>query len=427
MNRNDANTGMVPERPCSEPTKEEKRLARRRFQRGKLIELAHGWSVRFYEDRLVDGVRTRLLVQKFLGTEKELPTKPRARAAAQEALAAVNDVSYRPRSTTTFRVIAKQWMEDCKTRKRKPIKPSTIHNWTSILKNHVLPILGEMPLGDVGNQAMKTLVEVLAAKNLSPQTIRNITLVVKLVKSSATDADGGELFPTKWNHRFIDMPLVDEAKQNKPTFTAEQVAEIVKATNGRIQMAVILFAASGLRCGELLALECRHFDGSSIRVEQEVWNGRVLAPKTPNARRVVDLHPEVAALLKAFIGDRSEGFVFRTNSGKPLSQTNVMKREFHPILESLKISKRGFHCFRRFRNTHVRNSLCPDGLLKFWMGHAAKDMSDRYDRVREDVQFRRDVAASMGVGFELPKTLAPKPVKPKKSKLELSLSSVKHR
>lgn len=36
------------------------------------------------------------------------------------------------------------------------------------------------------------------------------------------------------------------------------------------------------------------------------------------------------------------------------------------------------------------------------MGWAAKDMSDRYDRVREDVQFRNDVALPMGVGFELP-------------------------
>jgi hypothetical protein len=101
-----------------------------------------------------------------------------------------------------------------------------------------------------------------------------------------------------------------------------------------------------------------------------------------------------------------------------------MKREFHTVLERLKISKPGFHCFRRFRNTHLRNSLCPDGLLKFWMGHAAKDMSDRYDRVREDVQFRRDVAKSLGVGFELPKALAPKPVKPKKCKRELQLSGV---
>jgi hypothetical protein len=51
-------------------------------------------------------------------------------------------------------------------------------------------------------------------------------------------------------------------------------------------------------------------------------------------------------------------------------------------------------------------------------------MSDRHDRVHEDVQFRRDVAKSMGVGFELPKTLATKPTKPKKPELEISESGV---
>jgi hypothetical protein len=78
---------------------------------------------------------------------------------------------------------------------------------------------------------------------------------------------------------------------------------------------------------------------------------------------------------------------------------------------------RGFHAFRRFRNTFLRQSHCPDGVLKFWMGHAEGDMSDRYDRSREDVQYRKDVAKSMGLGFELPKTLTPKRVKEEKTSL----------
>jgi hypothetical protein len=44
---------------------------------------------------------------------------------------------------------------------------------------------------------------------------------------------------------------------------------------------------------------------------------------------------------------------------------------------------------------------------------ANKDMTDRYDKVREDVEFRKDVAKSVGVGFAIPKTLncsnVPKP------------------
>lgn len=96
-----------------------------------------------------------------------------------------------------------------------------------------------------------------------------------------------------------------------------------------------------------------------------------------------------------------------------MNQRNLM-RDFYDVLEDLGISKRGFHAFRRYRNTLLRNSRCPDGLLKFWMGHANRDMSDHYDRVREDEQFRRDVAASVGVGFELPKTLTPKALPPPK-------------
>jgi hypothetical protein len=36
------------------------------------------------------------------------------------------------------------------------------------------------------------------------------------------------------------------------------------------------------------------------------------------------------------------------------------------------------------------------------MGHADPSMSSHYDRSREDVQFRRDVAKAMGLGFQLP-------------------------
>lgn len=306
---------------------------------------------------------------------------------------------------TTFKTQSVIWMERCRTRKRKPIKPSTLVNRQSILDNHVLPVLGSMPLPDVGNKAMKDLVPALVGKGLSPQTIKNITQVVKLVKASAVDENGDELYPTKWNHDFIDMPVVDETKQRKLSFIGEQVTRIVEAGIGRIQMAAILSAAGGMRAGELLGLEVPHFDGSSLRVEQEVWNGTVQEPKTPNAKRVIDLHPDVANLLKQFIGDRSTGFIFQTRNGKPLSQTNLLKRGLHPILESLGISKRGFHSFRRFRNTHLRKSGCPDGLIKFWMGHANKDMTDRYDKVREDVEFRKEVANSVGVGFEVPKTL----------------------
>jgi len=402
----DRNPARIP--PRAVDGYKEKLLSRRRHQEGQLLKLTNGWAVRYYEN--CDGERRR--IQKWLGDFKELPTRTSAKNVMQAELTPINqNLTVNPRITSiTFRVAAKQWISECETRKQKPIKASVSYNWRGILGNHLYPLIGELSLADVGNRTMRSVVEKLSAKKLSPATIRNIGLVVKLVVASAIDDDGNSLFPMKWNRRFIDAPQVDETKQRKPSFTGAQVTAITKAATRRLQMATILFAASGLRAGELLGLECRHFDGESVKVEQSVWGGnnKVNAPKTQNAYRVVDLHPDVASLLKQFIGNRTSGFIFQTSSRKPVTQTNLLRRELHPLLATLGIPQCGFHAFRRFRNTFLRQSHCPDGILKFWLGHAAKDMSDHYDLSGQDVQYRRDVTRAMGIGFELPKTLTPR-------------------
>jgi len=134
--------------------------------------------------------------------------------------------------------------------------------------------------------------------------------------------------------------------------------------------------------------------------------------KTVNGEREIDLHSSVAKLLVEFIGTHKEGLLFQTKAGKPLHQSNVLRRPLHPVLEAIGQPKAGAHAFRRFRNTYLRNSMsCPDGVLKFWMGHGANGMSDLYDRVREDQAFRKEVAEKIGVGFDVPAQL--NPIEPK--------------
>jgi hypothetical protein len=41
-------------------------------------------------------------------------------------------------------------------------------------------------------------------------------------------------------------------------------------------------------------------------------------------------------------------------------------------------------------------------LQKFWLGHAGETMTDLYDKVKEDQQFRLEWAESCGIGLELP-------------------------
>jgi integrase len=62
--------------------------------------------------------------------------------------------------------------------------------------------------------------------------------------------------------------------------------------------------------------------------------------------------------------------------------------------------KAGAHIFRRFRNSFLRASNVPTGLVKYWMGHSRKqDMTDVYDKSSEDAVWRAQVAEKIGTGF----------------------------
>ena len=114
----------------------------------------------------------------------------------------------------------------------------------------------------------------------------------------------------------------------------------------------------------------------------------------------------VSALLNRRLQDARKA----TRKGKPVSPTNIIRRHLHKALEELKYvnpytrtHKAGNHAFRRYRNTYLRNyTECPAGLYKYWMGHAGEDMSDLYDKIKEDVAFRRKWAERCGFGFGLP-------------------------
>lgn len=64
---------------------------------------------------------------------------------------------------------------------------------------------------------------------------------------------------------------------------------------------------------------------------------------------------------------------------------------------------KAFHAFRRFRTAHLRKNRMPWDLQKLWLGHANKDVTDRYaEQLKEDVEWRKQEAERAGLGFKLP-------------------------
>ena len=304
----------------------------------------------------------------------------------------------------TFRKQAEWWLNHVQARKRNPITPATAAGFGSYLKKWLNPNLGDLPLSSVNNPVVKGLVTKMTDAGLSAKMVSNVVQVVKMVVASTVNENGEQVHPRTWNHEFIDLPEIRDQRQ--PTFTSEAMKAITARSEEREQMLYVLLGATGMRVGEALGIEIdKHFSNgfSTLFIRQKVWNGRAQSfLKTENGVRDIDMHPSVAEMLKKFVGGRNSGFLFCSKNRNPLLQSNILRLSLHPILEELKQPKSGAHAFRRFRTTWLRKQHAPEDLIRFWLGHADKTVTDGYSKLKEDVTFRKKVAEQGGIGFELP-------------------------
>jgi integrase len=297
----------------------------------------------------------------------------------------------------TFQEQATLYLQEAVSRARKPLKPASVHGFESYLRKWVNPQLGVLPLSEVNNKTVKVLVAKMLQAQLSAKSIDNVVGLIKLVVSSDLDENGEPNHSRKWNSAFLDMPVV--RNQHRPFLSPDVVARLAKSKEG---MLYTLLAATGLRIGEALGLETRHVQGRTLVIEQSCWYGALQTPKTFNAFRKIDLSTSVADMLQEFIGGRRFGLVFSNRAGNPHSQTNLLRRSLHPLLQEAGCDKMGFHALRRFRTTWLRKQQCPEDVLRYWLGHANRTVTDGYSKLSEDLEFRLEVAEKVGVGFSLP-------------------------
>lgn len=289
-------------------------------------------------------------------------------------------------------------------RKRTRIKPATIHGYKTAI-SWLSQRIGRTPLANIKNAVAKEIVANMKQARLSDKTIVGYFQVLQSVIASVVNDEGERVHPRSWNAHFIGLPVVNPSKQNRPTRTAKEIETIIAASRNRYRVLYSLLAGSGLRIGEALALKIgEHIsdDCSTIYVRQSLWRGKEQEPKTQAAVRDVDITKELGALLAKFIGDRKTGYLFCTETGKPLIPRNILRVGLHYTLAKLNQPKMGFHCFRRFRESVLQRSDARALLVDYWMGHENRDMGTRYAKqLVEDVAWRKRWAKKVGLGFKL--------------------------
>ena len=349
--------------------------------------------------------------------------------------------------SVTFQQQAEAWLYAAQTRKRAPIEEATARGYRSYLCNHLNPILGDLPLSALDNDVLKNLVQQLHEKELGPKTISNIVDTLKLVVASLK-VNGEEVYKRTWDNEYIDLPVVDPEDQNSEAFTPEEMAQILdaalqKATANPAYMLALIVGGLGLRIGEALAVKvrdnvgcphckalrprkCQHGttfseDCRVLHVRQSVYESKLKQPKTKNGKREVDVPESLAATFREYLAGKLPGtLLFSSRTGRPLLQRNINRDWLHPILESvgLRTAERwrdangrrkvkcvdgegkAWHAMRRFRSTHLEAELIPETLIKLWLGHGKKGVTEQsYIKIMGRVDVRRKYAESVGLGF----------------------------
>ncbi len=199
-------------------------MSRRSGHSGSIERKGDYYVVRFWEDKAGQEKRThrsvRICPVKGPGSMTKPEREHRGREIVQESGADTAEYFHQVQAVnlgTTFRQQSEWWLCHLQDRKRKPVKPHTISSWKSHLK-WINPRLGDVPLSNVNNLALKGLVSDMVKAEFSPKTIWNYAQVVKMVVASAIGDDGEEIYPRKWNHEFIDLPVVEhEVNELEPS------------------------------------------------------------------------------------------------------------------------------------------------------------------------------------------------------------------
>jgi integrase len=307
----------------------------------------------------------------------------------------------------TFSKQADIYIAKLKNRRRKKVKKTTIATLSSVIQLATAQ-LGKMPLEAIENEDLKLLVDRLVSEGYASNTVRLALRAAKEVIASAVDGRGNPLISKVWNDDHIDQPRAENLAQTE-LLTAAQIEEALRNARPIIREFIAFQASTGLRKGEILALNVQDFDydARTIQVSRTISYHGETAPKTRSGVRIVDLHPDIADMLNAMLSGRTTGRLFEVmrRSGLPGTAEDKVRWSFERL--GLKT-----HALRHFRYTHLQMSSVPNAIRDFWIGHSQSGMEAIYGHISKNAQLRRKLAAEIGIGFILPSAVVPEVAQP---------------
>ena len=207
-----------------------------------------------------------------------------------EGQKAVLDGQALPSERKTVSVFSEDWLESIKG----SIRYKTWENYEALIRIHVVPTLGRLPITQLGPMHLTKLYANLVSSGLSPQSTGNVHRVLHNMLEKAVRWD----VATRNVAKLVDPPKVKI--KEKISLTVGETKNLLAAARGhRLEALFVLALTIGARSGELLGLawDNVNLETGEIKITRSLqWTSDGWSfgePKTSSSKRLVAI-PDMA-------------------------------------------------------------------------------------------------------------------------------------
>lgn len=261
-------------------------------------------------------------------------------------------------------ILRQEWLPPAATKKAAPIdlrtfadawlvqrdlEDRTSEHYAQLLRDHVYPILGRLPIASIAPGDVRTWHATLSATT-GPTARAHAYDLLRAVLKTAMDDDLIAANPC----RIRGAGQAKRARKVRPATLAELEA-ITKAVPAKYQLMILLAAWLALRFGELAELRRSDIDLASgvVHIRRGVVRtkaGRkVKDPKSEAGKRKVAIPPHLMSTVKNHLREHAamgrDGLIFPARHGEQLAPSTLYK-VFYPAREKAGRPDLRFHDLR---------------------------------------------------------------------------------
>ncbi|MCA9715693.1 MAG: site-specific integrase [Myxococcales bacterium] len=272
-------------------------------------------------------------------------------------------------------------------------RPSTRKNYGTMFRNHLVPVLGAIPLDEIDKRAIEPL---LSRPGLAASTTNNIIHALKSVLKYARELGHVAELPEIKRLREEQLKTEDERWWTRPELDA--ILRVARERSLQDYVFALLGAHAGLRVSEIITLRWLDvsFEKRSLLVRRNLSANCETTPKGKRARSIPMTGKLRAALQALFEEHGPGGHVLKGEAGgrwtKGMAEWSILKSS----------RMAGVDEGRPHKLRHTCGSLLGrDGWtakqISYFLGHSNPATSQRY------IHTHRDDLASMAGSLDAPR------------------------